>query len=61
LRHPKGVGNEYVLVRLKKEEVLENMMERYEEIMQLWNRLPMNCELFKMWSVLGWPAVERLL
>ena len=55
------MGNEYVLVRLKKDEVQQHMMARYEEIMRLWNRLPMNCELFKMWSALGWPAVDRLL
>jgi len=55
------VGNEYVLVRLKKDEVQQHMMARYEDIMRLWNRLPMNCELFKMWSALGWPAVDRLL
>ncbi len=61
LRHPQGVGNEYVLYKLNSEDVNTRLVEHYDEIFRLWNRLPMNLELFKMWSVLGWPAVEMLL
>jgi hypothetical protein len=61
LRHPKGVGNEYVLFKLRPEDVDTHLVQRYEEIFRLWNRLPMNLELFKLWTTKGWPAVKVLL